>query len=180
MTALSLHGLRILIVEDNFVVADSLKYLIHGYDGAVTAVAPTLERAFAALAVGTVDVAILDINLRGTSVVPFAEHLRDRALGAEPLIQRLHDPRLADLALRGKVVYASSLQRCLNGRETKQSLVRFCENGAMICQLRFFCLLIAHQVLFCQMECLECSILGLNPKLRSIQSLFTFNEDLQL
>jgi two-component SAPR family response regulator len=77
MTAASLSGITVLIVEDNFVVADSLRYLIESNAGAVTAIVPTLERAFAALAAVTVDVAILDINLRGESVVPFAEHLRE-------------------------------------------------------------------------------------------------------
>jgi CheY-like chemotaxis protein len=76
MTALSLHGLRILVVEDNFVLADSLRYLIASYDGTVAAIASTMQRAFAALAAGRVDVAVLDIDLHGTSVAPFAEHLR--------------------------------------------------------------------------------------------------------
>ena len=76
MTELSLKGLRILVVEDNFVLADALRYLLAGYDGVVTAIAPTVERARAALDAEGVDVAILDINLNGTSVVPFADHLR--------------------------------------------------------------------------------------------------------
>ena len=76
MNALTLNGLRILIVEDNFVVADALRFLIAGYDGTVTAIVPSLERAFAALAADPIDIAILDINLNGTSVVPLAEHLR--------------------------------------------------------------------------------------------------------
>jgi two-component SAPR family response regulator len=77
MTALSLslRGVRILIVEDNFVVADALKFLIEGYEGIVVAMAPNLERAFAALGAHAVDVAVLDINLNETSVVPLAEQL---------------------------------------------------------------------------------------------------------
>ena len=73
---LSLVGTRILIVEDNFVVADSLRFMIDGFGGTVTAIAPNLDRAFQALATGPIDVAVLDINLAGTSVVPLAEHLR--------------------------------------------------------------------------------------------------------
>src|SRR5690242_12596140 len=75
MSALSLHGLRILVVEDNFVLADALRYLLAGYDGVVTAIAPTVERALEAVEAEHVDVAVLDINLNGASVVPFAEHL---------------------------------------------------------------------------------------------------------
>jgi two-component SAPR family response regulator len=75
MTTLSLGGASVLIVEDNFVVADALRYLIDGYGGSVSAIVPNIERAFEALAHGRVDVAVLDINLGGISVVPLAEHL---------------------------------------------------------------------------------------------------------
>jgi CheY-like chemotaxis protein len=76
MNRLSLAGTSVLIVEDSFVVADALRFLIGGYGGSVAAIAPDLPHAFAALAAGPVDIAVLDINLNGTSVVPLAEHLR--------------------------------------------------------------------------------------------------------
>jgi two-component SAPR family response regulator len=80
MSTLSLQGTRVLIVEDNFVVANALKYLIDGYGGSVSAMVPTLERAYEALAAARVDIAVLDINLNGTSVVPLAEHLRAKGV----------------------------------------------------------------------------------------------------
>jgi CheY-like chemotaxis protein len=80
MTTLSLSGTRVLIVEDNFVVADALRFVIDGYDGIVTAIVPTLERAYAALAASPIDVAVLDINLNGRSVVPLADHLRSEGI----------------------------------------------------------------------------------------------------
>ncbi len=80
MTALSLKGTRILIVEDDYVVADALRYLIDGYEGSVTAIVPSIERAFDTLATDPVDIAVLDINLRGVSVVPLANHLRARGI----------------------------------------------------------------------------------------------------
>lgn len=73
---LSLKGTRVLIVEDNYVVADALEYLIDGYEGSVVAIVPTVERAIEVLTASEVDIAVLDINLHGTSVVPVAEHLR--------------------------------------------------------------------------------------------------------
>lgn len=76
MTGLSLRGTRILIVEDNYVVADALKYLIDGYGGRVIGIVPSVERALTTLAGGGVDIAVLDINLHGTSVVPVAHRLR--------------------------------------------------------------------------------------------------------
>jgi CheY-like chemotaxis protein len=75
MTGPALNGMRILVVEDNFVVADALRFMLAGYGGVVTAVVPSVERALAALAEDPADVAILDINLHGRSVVPFADHL---------------------------------------------------------------------------------------------------------
>jgi two-component SAPR family response regulator len=75
MTAGPLRDTRVLIVEDNFVVADALRYLIDGYGGFVSTIVPTLEQAFAVLVAARVDIAVLDVNLNGTSVVPFAEHL---------------------------------------------------------------------------------------------------------
>ncbi|MEO8604189.1 MAG: response regulator [bacterium] len=80
MTPPSLCGLRVLIVEDNVVVADALKFLIESYQGSVLAMAPSVERAFEVLAATTVDVAVLDINLNGASVVPLAEHLHARGI----------------------------------------------------------------------------------------------------
>lgn len=80
MTRLSLNGTRVLIVEDNYVVADALKYLIDGYDGSVVAIVPTVQRAIEALTAGGVDIAVLDINLHGASVVPVAEHLRAQGI----------------------------------------------------------------------------------------------------
>ena len=83
MTGPALHGVRILIVEDNFVVADALRFMLIGYGGVVTAVVPSVERAVAAIAADAPDVAILDINLHGRSVVPFADHL---LAGAVPFV----------------------------------------------------------------------------------------------
>ena len=118
MTALSLHGLRILVVEDNFVLADSLRYLLAGYNGTVTAIASTPQHAFAALAAGPVDVAVLDIDLRGASVAPFAEHLRAEGIPFVFVTGYGDDPHLLPELLRGyprldKPVDAEGLVRVL-------------------------------------------------------------------
>jgi two-component SAPR family response regulator len=76
MNSQPLAGTSVLIVEDTHVVADALRYLIDGYGGSVSAIVPSLPRAFEALAAGPVDIAVLDINLNGTCVVPLAEQLR--------------------------------------------------------------------------------------------------------
>jgi CheY-like chemotaxis protein len=80
MTGPALNGMRILVVEDNFVVADALRFMLVGYGGVVTAVVGSVERALAAIAADPAEVAILDINLHGRSVVPFADHLLAEAV----------------------------------------------------------------------------------------------------
>jgi CheY-like chemotaxis protein len=80
MSALSLAGLRVLIVEDDYVVADALRFLIESYAASVSAIAPSVQRALDALAAAPVDIAVLDINLHGASVVPLAEHLRTQGV----------------------------------------------------------------------------------------------------
>ncbi len=71
----SLDGVRVLIVEDNFIVADSLKMLIDSYGGTVTALAPSAAAALEALDSAAIDVAILDIHLAGGKVDPLADRL---------------------------------------------------------------------------------------------------------
>lgn len=72
---LSLEGVRIFIVEDHYVVADALRFLLTSYGGIVTATVPDVQRALHAFEEHPVDIAVLDIDLNGTTVVPFAEHL---------------------------------------------------------------------------------------------------------
>ena len=68
---------RVLIVEDNFAVAESLRYFLdtHGYT--VTALAGNLKSALAAVAAGGFDVAVLDIRLGADVVTPAAERLAE-------------------------------------------------------------------------------------------------------
>lgn len=109
MTALSLNGARILIVEDNFVVADALSYLIGGYGGAVAATVPSIARALEVLAAGSVDIAVLDINLSGTSVVPLAEHLRRQRIPFV-FLTGYGDEELLPEHLRGHPRFAKPVQ----------------------------------------------------------------------
>ncbi|MDA1263823.1 MAG: response regulator [Planctomycetota bacterium] len=71
----SLQGLRVLVVEDNFVLAESMKWALEGLGCEVVGMAPTSERALALLRSMTIDAAILDIDLQGLSSAPVAEHL---------------------------------------------------------------------------------------------------------
>ena len=75
---LSLENVRVLIVEDHYVVADALRFLLNSYGGIVTATVPDVPQAMRALEENSVDIAILDIDLNGTTVAPFAEYLVDK------------------------------------------------------------------------------------------------------
>jgi two-component SAPR family response regulator len=117
MTTPSLNGVHVLIVEDNFVVADALRFMLTGFDATVSAIVPSLTHATAALAVDRVDVAVLDINLNGTSVVPLAEDLRVQGIpfvfvsgyGDEELLPE----HLRDRPRFDKPVEAERLVACL-------------------------------------------------------------------
>jgi DNA-binding response OmpR family regulator len=71
---------RILIVEDNYPVADSLKYALEFEDHEVVGIAATVEAAQELIGNKDCDVAILDVDLRGKSIVPVARRLAERAI----------------------------------------------------------------------------------------------------
>lgn len=69
---------RILVVEDNFVLAESMRFSLEELGCTVVGPAPTAARALELLALGPVDAAVLDIDLRGRSSAPVAEELARR------------------------------------------------------------------------------------------------------
>jgi CheY-like chemotaxis protein len=75
-----LRGLRVLVVEDNFVLAESMKWALEGLGCEVVGPAPTSARALELLAEADVHAAILDIDLQGKSSTPVAEHLIEAGL----------------------------------------------------------------------------------------------------
>jgi CheY-like chemotaxis protein len=70
-----LNGLRVLIVEDELVVAMELESLLKELGCNVLALAPSVERALRALDRELPDVALLDVNVQGERVTPVAEAL---------------------------------------------------------------------------------------------------------
>ena len=71
---------RILIVEDEPLIAMMLEDFILSLDHEVRATCESVAEALAAVADGGFDVAILDVNLKGESVWPVAAELRRRAI----------------------------------------------------------------------------------------------------
>ena len=66
----SLSGVTVIIVEDNMLVADSVRMLLETLDSNVAGMAGTVERGIDLVESNEFDVALLDIDLRGRSVLP--------------------------------------------------------------------------------------------------------------
>lgn len=72
---------RVLVVEDEYFLADDMARALRSLGAEVVGPAPTRTKALALLASGErVDAAVLDINLRGEAVFPVAEALTTRGV----------------------------------------------------------------------------------------------------
>jgi len=75
----SLHGVRVLVVEDNYLVAGAIAQNLKSRGASVLGPAPTVGRALELVENNPIDAALLDIDLQGATAAPVA--LRLRALG---------------------------------------------------------------------------------------------------
>jgi CheY-like chemotaxis protein len=75
-----LDGLRVLIVEDELLVAMELEDLLGRLGCRVVEAAPTVGRALRAVERQQPDVAVLDVNLHGERVTPVADALREHGV----------------------------------------------------------------------------------------------------
>jgi len=71
----SLTHVRLLIVEDEFFVADSMKWVLNTHGLERIQIAKTIDTAVELLASQAFDVAVLDLNVRGQRVDPVADRL---------------------------------------------------------------------------------------------------------
>jgi len=77
----TLRGRRVLLVEDEFLIASDLIRLLHQQGAEVLGPAATVRCALdLLLASPDADGAILDVNLRGEMAFPVADALRDRGV----------------------------------------------------------------------------------------------------
>jgi CheY-like chemotaxis protein len=110
-----LAGLRVLVVEDHYLIAEDMRRLVLEMGGAV--VGPTASLAVAiGLLTEHVDFALLDVTLDGTDVYPLARELTDRQIpfifvtGYEPgsILEAFRDaPHV------GKPASAQALAACI-------------------------------------------------------------------
>jgi CheY-like chemotaxis protein len=71
---------RLLLVEDEALIALMLEDMVEGMGCAVTALAPRVSLGVAMADSGQFDVAILDVNVAGENVEPVAERLAARGV----------------------------------------------------------------------------------------------------
>jgi two-component SAPR family response regulator len=75
------YGLVVLVVEDEFLIAMDLEAMLKEHGWHLLGPAATVAEALSLLEDGkTPDVALLDVNLRGETVVPVAEVLHGRGV----------------------------------------------------------------------------------------------------
>ncbi|MDT1064763.1 response regulator [Paracoccus sp. CPCC 101403] len=72
--------LRVLIVEDEFLLADEMRSALQESGAVVVGPAGNVQAALNLIARSELDVAVLDVNLRGETVVPVARELLARAI----------------------------------------------------------------------------------------------------
>lgn len=75
MGNLRLEGIKVLVLEDEYFIADDLSRALHAAGAQTVGPASTVQQANSLLAAQPVDAAILDLNLRGDMAVEFAEQL---------------------------------------------------------------------------------------------------------
>lgn len=76
----NLAGLRILVVEDDIMIAVLIEEVLHDLGCFVVGPASKLDRALQLASDGDFDAAILDVTIRGGQVFPVAESLQSRGI----------------------------------------------------------------------------------------------------
>lgn len=77
---MGLEGVRVLIIEDDSLVAMSVGDMLGDLGCSVVATAGNLAQAFEMVGAGGFDFALLDVNLRGKEVFPVAEILSEQGI----------------------------------------------------------------------------------------------------
>ncbi len=80
MTSQQLAGIRVLVAEDELLVAMLIEDILSDNGCAVTGPFAKVADALAAAGEANIDVAVLDVNLRGEKIYPVAERLASRGI----------------------------------------------------------------------------------------------------
>ena len=71
----TLNGARVLLVEDEYYIADDLRRMLTAAGAEVVGPCSTLAKANRKIDEGAFDCAVIDLNLHGESAVPVADRL---------------------------------------------------------------------------------------------------------
>jgi DNA-binding NtrC family response regulator len=77
---IDLGGRRVLVVEDEYFIADEIAGALERYRASVVGPVPDVEGARELVNAEVVDCAVLDINLKGEMVFAFAEELEAKGV----------------------------------------------------------------------------------------------------
>ena len=116
---IELAGRRVLIVEDEFLLAMELETLLKRNGCEVLGPAPTVEWALCLIYDDKPDLALLDVNLKGLRAAPVAAALRDRGVPFV-LITGYGSEQLREPELRA----AARIDKPVNGRDLQRALAR--------------------------------------------------------
>jgi len=74
---LRLDGKRVLVIEDEYYIADDLRRILEAVGAEIVGPLSTLEKAHQALDEDRFDCAVIDLNLHGESALPIADRLNE-------------------------------------------------------------------------------------------------------
>ena len=115
--AVELAGRRVLIVEDDFLLAMELEALVEGGGGTVIGSVSSVQQALIKLDHELPDVALLDVNLKGERATPVAGALQARGVPFVVITgysnQQLTEPELRAAPRLEKPVNAGDLRHAL-------------------------------------------------------------------
>lgn len=116
----ALQGRRILVVEDEWLIAAQIGQILEGAGAVTVGPAHAVDEALELLnGDGHPDAALLDLNLRGQLVTPVARRLHDRTIPFVLLtayvVDRLDEPMLQRAPRLGKPFAGSRLVTALAG-----------------------------------------------------------------
>jgi CheY-like chemotaxis protein len=107
-----LNGLRVLVVEDELIIAMELENLLRRLGCIALDAVPTIQQALRVLASAQPDFVVLDVNLQGQRVTPMAEALQERGVPFV-VVTGYGSERLPEKALQD----APCLRKPVNGKQ---------------------------------------------------------------
>ncbi|HVY86981.1 MAG TPA: response regulator [Caulobacterales bacterium] len=113
-----LRGARVLVVEDQYLIADDLRRMLTACGVEVLGPIGRLDAARAIAAAERIDAALLDIDLKGAPVYPLVEDLRQRSVPYAYLSGYCREMVPADFAAGThleKPIQANALAAALQG-----------------------------------------------------------------